>query len=99
MATYLLVNIGFIVLVLWLFKVKQVMPIKLFVAVLAVLLMMTAIFDSLIVGFGIVSYDTDQIIGVYIGRAPIEDFCYTILAVLLVPSLWNKLGEKHARKD
>ena len=50
----------------------------------AVILILTAIFDNLIVGTGIVAYDEDLILGVKIGYAPIEDFSYSLAAPLLI---------------
>ncbi len=64
------------------------------VTILAVLLMMTAVFDSLIVGTHIVAYDSLKIIGFYVGRAPIEDFAYTLAAVVLIPYLWKRYANK-----
>lgn len=58
----------------------------------AVLIALTAVFDSAIVGFGLTVYDLDKILGVYVGAAPIEDFGYTIAAMLLMPVLWTVLG-------
>ncbi|WP_084125095.1 lycopene cyclase domain-containing protein [Demequina sp. NBRC 110054] len=54
-----------------------------------VLLALTAIFDNLIVGAGIVGYDDELILGIRVPIAPIEDFGYAIAAVLLVPALWR----------
>lgn len=66
-------------------------------AVLVVLFVTTAVFDSLIVSSGIVDYDTEQILGITIGTAPIEDFFYALLAGLLIPSIWHYLrGGEHA---
>lgn len=56
---------------------------------LAALVGMTAVFDSLIIAMGIVGYNNAHILGVYIGRAPLEDFAYAIAAALLVPALWE----------
>lgn len=56
-----------------------------------VLLLLTAIFDNAIIGTGIVAYDQSLISGIKIGVAPIEDFAYTLLAVVLVPSLFNAM--------
>jgi lycopene cyclase domain-containing protein len=55
------------------------------------MLALTLIFDNLIVGSGIVEYDPSKISGVMIGRVPIEDFAYTIAAVLIVPSVWSAM--------
>ncbi|MEN9753411.1 MAG: hypothetical protein RL670_1102 [Actinomycetota bacterium] len=56
------------------------------------MLLLTAIFDNLIIGSGIVAYDTAKISGWMIGIAPIEDFFYTVAAVLLIPAVWTYLG-------
>ncbi|MFZ7086600.1 lycopene cyclase domain-containing protein [Curtobacterium sp. RRHDQ10] len=54
----------------------------------AVLLVMTIVFDNVIVGLGIVAYDPSRISGVHLGFLPIEDLAYAIAAVVLLPSLW-----------
>ena len=54
--------------------------------------MLTAVFDNLIVGTGIVAYDPDRISGQRLGVAPVEDFLYAVAAVVLLPSLWTLLG-------
>lgn len=51
---------------------------------LAVTLVLTAVFDNVIIGVGLVAYDDDLISGVRIGVAPIEDFAYTIAVVVIV---------------
>jgi lycopene cyclase domain-containing protein len=55
-------------------------------------LLLTVIFDNVLVGVGIVGYDPKLISGVLIGVAPVEDFAYAIAAVVLLPSLWALLG-------
>jgi lycopene cyclase domain-containing protein len=60
-------------------------------AAVAVLLVATAVFDSVIVGTGIVAYDDTRILGIRIGAAPIEDFAYPIAAGLALPALWHLL--------
>ncbi len=57
-----------------------------------VLLVLTAVFDNVLVASGIVGYDPDRISGVLVGVAPIEDFAYAIAAVVLLPSLWELVG-------
>jgi len=66
---------------------------------LAVLLVLTAVFDSIIIGAGIVAYDTEKILGLYVGLAPVEDFFYAILAILIVPTLWNLFEPKKGSKN
>lgn len=99
MATYLLVNLVFLLAVLAAYRIRPRKPSKAWLLTLAGLLVMTAVFDSLIVGFGIVGYDTDKILGVYIGNAPIEDFFYAVLAVILVPTVWKLMEKRHDGKN
>jgi lycopene cyclase domain-containing protein len=56
------------------------------------LLILTAIFDNVLVGTGIVGYDKALISGAKIGVAPLEDFAYTLAALVLLPSVWALLG-------
>lgn len=56
---------------------------------LTVLIIATAIFDSIIVGVGIVAYDEAKILGLRVIRAPIEDFFYTLLAGIIIPTVWH----------
>ena len=60
----------------------------------AALLIMTAIFDNFIVGSGIVAYNPQTLSGAFIGFAPIEDFAYTLAALLMIPALWHLLASK-----
>jgi len=62
-----------------------------------ILLIFTAIFDNVLIGLGFVGYNRTLISGVFIGHAPIEDFAYTIAAVVLLPSLWTLLTRKPRR--
>lgn len=58
---------------------------------IAVLFVLTAIFDSAIIGVGLVAYDPSTLSGVMIGLAPVEDFSYALAAALLLPALWVAL--------
>jgi len=55
------------------------------------LVVLTAVFDNVIVGTGVVAYDPDRIIGLRLGVMPVEDFAYALAAVVLLPSLWSLL--------
>lgn len=96
MATYLIVNVIFLVAVVVLLRVRRKQFDVAFYITLTVLLLLTAVFDSLIVGLGIVGYNPDLLLGMYIGAAPIEDFFYAILAALIVPRLWKIMEKKDA---
>jgi lycopene cyclase domain-containing protein len=63
-----------------------------------VMLLLTAIFDNAIIGFGIVAYDDSLISGWRIGIAPVEDFAYTLAAVVMVPALWHLLAPRRLEK-
>jgi lycopene cyclase domain-containing protein len=63
------------------------------VSVLLPMLVITAIFDNLIVGFGIVDYDPSKLIGLRILFAPIEDFAYILVSVMLVPAIWKAVAK------
>ena len=62
-------------------------------------LLLTAVFDNVLVGTGIVGYDATRLSGAYVGVAPIEDFAYAIAAVLLLPALWRLLTPSAPRTD
>ena len=64
---------------------------------LVVLVALTAVFDNVIVGTGIVAYDEARILGLRVGVAPIEDFSYCVVAALALPALWVLLGRRRAR--
>lgn len=60
----------------------------------ALIFVMTALFDSVIIIADIVRYHPEMISGIRIWRAPIEDFAYALAACLGVAVLWEGLGEK-----
>lgn len=62
---------------------------------MVVIVLLTALFDSLIIHFGVVGYDTSKILGIYIWRAPIEDFAYAVVSVITVALLWEYYEAKH----
>jgi lycopene cyclase domain-containing protein len=97
METYLLVNIVVVSIVILVLRITTISRAQLIT--LGVLLVLTTVFDSMIVGFGIVAYDADKILGIYIGNAPIEDFFYAILAVFIVPTVWHILERQHVPKS
>jgi lycopene cyclase domain-containing protein len=61
---------------------------------LVALLIVTAVFDNVMIGVGLVGYDRARISGAFIGIAPLEDFAYAVAAALLLPSLWILLARK-----
>jgi lycopene cyclase domain-containing protein len=63
-----------------------------------VMLVMTAVFDNIMIGVGLVGYDAKKISGVFIGIAPLEDFSYAVAALILLPSLWVLLGTRRKER-
>lgn len=59
-----------------------------------VVLVLTAVFDNIMIAAGLFSYAPDLISGLSVGLAPLEDFAYPVAAVLLLPALWMLLGER-----
>ena len=57
------------------------------------MILLTALFDNLIIAAGIVAYDKTKLLGAFVGVVPIEDFAYTIVAVLLVPAIWKAVNK------
>ena len=64
--------------------------------VLGVVLLMTAVFDNVMIGVGLVGYSAEKISGAFIGIAPLEDFAYAIAAIIGLPSLWVLLERRDA---
>jgi lycopene cyclase domain-containing protein len=85
---YSLINLPFLLIALLVFwfasrRGSRVQAAPWWIAA-AVMMLLTAIFDNAIIGFGLVDYDELLISGVRIGVAPIEDFAYTLAAVLMI---------------
>lgn len=92
MATYVILNIVFMAVVVAALKyIGALRWDKTMARVLIILIILTALFDSLIIAANIVEYDTTKLLGIFVGRAPIEDFMYATLALIIIPTLWKKL--------
>lgn len=91
--TYILLNMVFIsIIVVILMLCRSLSFTKQIFKTLFILLALTAIFDSLLIALGFFYYDSGKLLGLYVGKAPLEDFFYPILAVILVPGVWKLLG-------
>lgn len=53
-----------------------------------VVLALTAVFDNLMIGAGLMTYTDANISGARLGLVPLEDFTYPLAALLLLPALW-----------
>ena len=56
-------------------------------AVGVALLLLTAVFDSLMIAADLFRFDEDRLLGVRVGLAPLEDFAWPVAAVLVVPAV------------
>ncbi|RWZ78677.1 MAG: lycopene cyclase domain-containing protein [Candidatus Microsaccharimonas sossegonensis] len=65
---------------------------------LAGLLILTAIFDPLMIYLQFFQYAPSKILGLTFFGAPIEDFFYALYAACIVPLVWNRLGEKNEHR-
>ncbi|MDR6687241.1 lycopene cyclase domain-containing protein [Arthrobacter sp. 1088] len=52
------------------------------------LAVLTAVFDSVMIGMELFHYDASHILGLTIGLAPVEDLAYPLAGVLVLPGLW-----------
>lgn len=95
MATYLMLNLIFLAAVLGVLAWRKLLTFGRAVWVtLAVLLVTTIVFDSLLIYLGMFTYPTDKILGIRVGLAPIEDLFYALLAGLVVPAIWKGLDRE-----
>jgi lycopene cyclase domain-containing protein len=67
--------------------------------VAGIVLLITAVFDNVMIGVGLVSYSPTAISGVFVGLAPLEDFAYALAAAVLLPSLWSLIGPEPIDED
>lgn len=62
-----------------------------------VLLILTAIFDNVMMAAGFFDYGTEQISGVRLLLMPVEDFLYPIAGALLLAGVWQLLDQGQKR--
>ena len=63
------------------------------------LLVLTAIFDNVMIATGLMVYEPGHLAGILVGSAPLEDFAYPLAGLLLLPALWLLLGRSRRRSD
>jgi lycopene cyclase domain-containing protein len=92
---YLALNVVFMLIAFVILNVfVRKSPWKLIGWTLLAMVLVTLIFDNVIVALGIVDYDSKKISGLVLGLVPIEDFAYTIVSVLGVSSIWHLMTRK-----
>lgn len=65
----------------------------------AVLVVLTAVFDNIMIASDLVEYPEEHLSGLRIGVAPIEDFSYSVCAAFLVPAVFVLLSRSRAAGD
>lgn len=61
------------------------------VATAVILIILTAVFDNIMIGLGFFYYAPEHLSGWHVGLAPVEDFSYPIAGAVLLPALWHLL--------
>ncbi|GAA3627991.1 lycopene cyclase domain-containing protein [Microbacterium awajiense] len=62
-----------------------------------VLVVLTAVFDNLMIAADLFTYPDEHLSGIRIGLAPIEDFSYAVCAAFAVPALRTLLEPRGDR--
>jgi len=58
------------------------------------LVVLTVVFDSLMIAVDLFRYDEDALSGVRLALAPVEDLAWPVAAVGVLPALWLLLGRR-----
>jgi len=98
MITYLILNVLFFLTLIMFIPTKLTKPSKAWWITLVGLLILTAIFDPIMIHLDLFGYNEAKILGPSFFGAPIEDFFYAIYAAAVVPLIWNRVGEKDQEK-
>ncbi|WGW11499.1 lycopene cyclase domain-containing protein [Saxibacter everestensis] len=59
-----------------------------------VLIILTAVFDNVMIHAGLMAYAQSTLSGLAVGLAPVEDFAYPIAGLILLPALWHLFGRR-----
>lgn len=90
MYTYLLMGLPFIAVVfvldMFILKTRVIRSIQCWY-VMAIVLILTAVFNQILTGLPIVTYDQAKTLDIHFGYMPIEDFLYAVTAVIGLGSL------------
>ena len=88
--TYFALNIGFLLWALFLFFDTYKHPSKPWFIALTILVLLTLVFDNLAIWADFFHYSSPLISNLRIGLAPVEDFFYPLVALVIVPALWKR---------
>lgn len=93
-ATYVLLNLAIIALAVIVLRLRFPRPVRVMLAPLSILLLLTLVFDNVMIQLGLFTYADTRISGIRLGLAPVEDFMYPLLAFVLTASLWQRFTNK-----
>lgn len=88
--TYLLISLPFLIVGLAVAAWRRQYVVTAVVAV--VLIVLTIIFDNLMIWAELVGYGDAQRLGLHIGLVPVEDLFYALVVALIVPAVWPHRG-------
>jgi lycopene cyclase domain-containing protein len=69
---------------------------------LVVLLLLTVVFDSLMIAADLFRYGDGALLGARLWLTPVEDLAWPVVAALLLPSLWalaSPAGERRSLRE
>lgn len=64
-------------------------------ATVLVMLVLTVVFDNVMIAVGLVGYSTSQLGGVHLGLVPLEDLAYPLAGAVVLPFWWTVLTARH----
>lgn len=88
--TYLLISLPFLIVGLAVAAWRRQYVVTAVVAV--VLIVLTIVFDNLMIWAELVGYGDEQRLGLHIGLVPVEDLFYALFVALIVPAVWPHRG-------
>ncbi len=62
------------------------------------LLVLTAVFDNIMIAAGLFTYPSEHLSGLRVGAAPIEDFSYPLCAAFLLPAVYTLLDRSETSR-
>ncbi len=63
-------------------------------ATISILLVLTVVFDSVMIQADLFGFDQNSLLGVHVWHAPVEDLAWPVAAGLLLPALRELLGHR-----
>lgn len=68
------------------------------VVTVVALVVLTAVFDSLMIAAELFHYSPELLAGPHVGLAPIEDFAYPLATAALLPAVWEVLRRRRTAR-